>query len=142
MDISHESPNETEQRLRRVIATADLYVFPDDYTFVERDIESFPADLASQALALVRDRDVWSALVPAQEITVERFVVFRFHFERGLDNSGFVGWLATYLKRSLGTGVFVVCGWNLDRGGIFDYWGAPASLRADVLRELRSLRSE
>lgn len=142
MDISHESPNETEQRLRRVIATADLYVFPDDYTFVERDIESFPADLVSQALALVRDRDVWSALVPAEERTVERFVVFRFHFERGLGNSGFVGWLATHLKRSLGTGVFVVCGQNSDRGGIFDYWGAPASLRADVLRELRSLRSE
>ena len=62
MDISHESPNETEQRLRRVIANADLYVFPDDYTFVERDIESFPAILASRAIALVRDRDVWSAL--------------------------------------------------------------------------------
>lgn len=142
MDISHESPSETEQRLRRVIATADLYVFPDDFTFVEQDIESFPANLASQAIALVRDRDVWSALAPAQKTTVERFVVFRFYFERGLDNSGFVGWLATHFKRSLGTGVFVVCGQNSDRGGIFDYWGAPASLRADVLRELRSLRSE
>jgi len=47
MDISHESPSETEQRLRRVIATADLYVFPDDL------ILSRPHSRSSQHLKLI-----------------------------------------------------------------------------------------
>ncbi len=43
-------------------------------------------------------------------------------------NSGFVGWLACWLKRELGTGVVVVCGQNSRRGGVYDYWGCPAHL--------------
>lgn len=73
---------------------------------------------------------------------VEPFGLFRFHFPPGVDNSGFVGWLATRLKRELGTGVFVVCGQNSKRGGIFDYWGYPATLRDDVRRIIDALRSE
>ena len=44
-----------------------------------------------------------------------------FHFPAGVDNSGFVGWLASHLKVVLGTGVLVVCGFNSQRGGVFDY---------------------
>lgn len=66
-----------------------------------------------------------------------------FHFPSELDNSGFVGWLAGLLKRELGTGVFVVCGQNSRRGGIYDYWGCPAQLRggaAHVIQQLRAVR--
>jgi len=56
-----------------------------------------------------------------------------------LDNSGFVGWLATHMKRSLGTGVFVVCGQNSARGGIFDYWGCPYAIRDSFFREIEGL---
>ena len=39
----------------------------------------------------------------------------------------------------LGTGVFVVCGQNAARGGIFDYWGCPATIRENVLTEIKNL---
>jgi hypothetical protein len=57
-----------------------------------------------------------------------------------LDNSGFVGWLASHLKTAVGTGVFVVCGQNTRRGGIFDYWGVPVEAADAVLAEVRRLR--
>jgi hypothetical protein len=59
----------------------------------------------------------------------------------GMDNSGFVGWLATEFKRRLGTGVFVVCGQNRDRGGIYDYWGCPVQVRAQAAQVLDELRA-
>ncbi|WP_280394542.1 DUF6196 family protein [Nocardia brasiliensis] len=72
---------------------------------------------------------------------MEKFGLFSFHFPTGMDNSGFVGWLAGHLKRALGTGVFVVCGSNRERGGIYDYWGCPVELLAAVEREIETLRS-
>jgi hypothetical protein len=69
----------------------------------------------------------------------ERFGLVSFHFPAGLDNSGFVGWLATELKSRLGTGLFVVCGSNRHRGGIYDYWGCPVELLGEVVATIRSL---
>jgi len=65
--------------------------------------------------------------------------VWRFHFPAGLDNSGFVGWLASHLKRQFGTGVVVICGQNSARGGIFDYWACPFAIADPVLAEIRAL---
>ncbi len=80
--------------------------------------------------------------MPSSKPEHEKFVVFSFHFTAGLDNSGFVGWLASHLKTAIGTGVLVVCGQNTQRGGVFDYWGAPLSVADQVIAELRSLRGE
>ncbi|HJW09058.1 MAG TPA: DUF6196 family protein [Holophagaceae bacterium] len=140
MYVSHDSSEETERRLRQVIAEATLECFPGEYAFVERPLPDFPAELATLALAFVRDHQVWSALVPSSDTAAERFFIFSFHFTPGLDNSGFVGWLASTLKRALGTGVFVVCGQNTDQGGIFDYWGAPLAMKDEVVRTLSELR--
>jgi hypothetical protein len=38
--------------------------------------------------------------------------------------------------------VLVVCGQNSQRGGIFDYWGAPLSVAGQVIAEIRKLRGE
>ena len=141
MYVSQESPEQVEARLRRVVAAASLVARDDEYAFVERPLAEFPLALVAQALAFVRDDQVWSALVPSTDPAAERFFVFSFHFADGLDNSGFVGWLASRLKRALGTGVFVVCGQNSGRGGIFDYWGAPAAMRERVEAELAALRT-
>jgi len=65
--------------------------------------------------------------------------VYTFHFDNGADNSGFVGWLASLLKRELGTGVFVTCGQNSNRGGIFDYWGSPAELGEKAIQTVKNL---
>jgi len=141
MYISHETPQQIDARLQRVLAQTEFVLLPDAYAFVEVAVSRFPAELISNALAFVRDENVWSALVPATAPDQEQFVVFSFHFTPGLDNSGFVGWLASHLKSVLGTGVMVICGQNSGRGGIFDYWGAPLSVANEVVAEVHRLRT-
>jgi len=142
MYISQEAPDQTHARLSRVLAESEFVVHERPYTFVEITVSRFPEELLPVALAFVRDEDVWSALVPSSSSEQEQFVVFGFHFTPGLDNSGFVGWLASHLKARLGTGVLVVCGQNSQRGGIFDYWGAPLSVSGRVIAEIEQLRAQ
>jgi hypothetical protein len=140
VSISHETPELTDARLRTVLARAELTVFDGVWSFVETPIDQPPA-LGGETLAVVRDGESWSALTPAgrDEGPGERFGLLSFHFPPGLDNSGFVGWLATELKARLGTGVFVVCGSNSRRGGIYDYWGCPVELLDEVVATIRDL---
>ena len=142
MYVSHETAIQTQDRLRKVIAEAELFVYERPYVFEEVSVDRFPAHHLGGALAFVRDEEVWSALVPQRQQQQEAFSIFSFHFPPNLDNSGFVGWLASHLKASVGTGVFVVCGQNSARGGIFDYWGAPLAVAEQVLKEVRLLREE
>jgi hypothetical protein len=51
----------------------------------------------------------------------------------------FVGWLANHLKDKFGTGVFVTCGQNSSRNGIFDYWGCPINLKEQIIQEIKKL---
>ncbi len=140
VNISHESADETERRLRRVIAAAELIAYDGEWSFFEAPLPEPPA-LTTDLLAVVRDTDRWSWLAPAGPDGGERFALFSFHFPPEMDNSGFVGWLATELKRRLGTGVVVICGRNSDRGGIYDYWGCPAQLQAEAAQALAELRA-
>ncbi|MEH6415962.1 DUF6196 family protein [Pseudomonas sp. CGJS7] len=142
MHISQETPQQTDARLRGVIAAADLVWHPGAYAFYEFPKRALPADALDGSLAAVCDEEVWSVLRPAVAPAAETFALFSFHFRDGEDNSGFVGWLASELKRRLGTGVLVVCGQNSRRGGIFDYWGVPESMRAQVMAEVEQLRGE
>ncbi|MGW0252706.1 DUF6196 family protein [Nocardia goodfellowii] len=142
VDVSVETVEQTEQRLRRVIAEADLLVHDGVWCFEESPADQPPA-LTGETLAIVRDQDSWSSLVPLAGAGegIERFGIFSFHFAEHLDNSGFVGWLATRLKVELGTGVFVVCGSNRARGGIYDYWGCPADLLDQAIAVVNTLRN-
>lgn len=142
MHVSLETPDQTDQRLTRVIAAAELRVYPGLYGYREFPLATFPAALAAHALAFVRDEQVWSVLGPATPDVLEPLRVFCFHFPLELDNSGFVGWLATHLKTKLGTGVVVVCGYQRERGGVFDYWGVPAAVAEEVWAEVYRLRSQ
>lgn len=139
MYISKEAPGDTDKRLRRVITQTRVKFYDEPYAFVETPLSSFPAALNPRAVALVRDDQVWSQLVPNDDPGATRFMVFRCHFPAGVDNSGFVGWLASRFKARLGTGVFVTCGQNEADGGIFDYWGVPLSLAREARREVESL---
>lgn len=140
MYISRETPEQIEARLRAVIAAAGLIWWDGAYAFEEHPVDRFPAAEVAEALAFVRDAEVWSVLKPAGADAAEPFGLFSFHFADGLDNSGFVGWLASRMKQELGTGVFVICGQNSDRGGIFDYWGVPISMRDEAARVVAQLR--
>ncbi|WP_350022762.1 DUF6196 family protein [Pseudomonas protegens] len=139
VNISHETAEDTQRRLLHVMTEARVRFFPGTYAFLEFPLSSFPGAARPDALALVRDDKVWSQLVPCADVEQELFAVFRFHFPDGADNSGFVGWLAMRLKQRFGTGVFVTCGQHREEGGIFDYWGVPASLGLDVFAEIQAL---
>jgi len=141
MQVSLETAAEVQARLLRVLARAELQVMEGLYAFTEHPAASIPLDRAQRGLALVRDDDVWSVLEPASDAAIEPLRVFLFHFAPGLDNSGFVGWLASHLKAALGTGVVVVCGFNSRRGGVFDYWCVPERIGAAAIAEVRRLRA-
>ena len=144
VNISRETAELTAQRLERVIQDTRLTVYDGAYVFEEFPLAAFHDRADPDALALVRDEAVWSQLVeyrgPAPDDgSGEPFCLWRFHFPEGVDNSGFVGWLATRLKDRFGTGVFVVCGQNSADGGIFDYWGGPLELRDELIGEVERL---
>jgi hypothetical protein len=139
MYVSHESAEETAHRLLKVIAQAEFRVYEGSYLFDEFPLSDFPAKISVDALALIRDDVSWSQLIRKTDCAAELFKIFSFHFQEGLDNSGFVGWLASHLKHTVGTGVFVMCGQNTKRGGIFDYWGCPLEVAEPVLQEVSNL---
>jgi hypothetical protein len=140
VSVSRETTEQTHARLRSVLGQAELAVLDGVWSFVETPIDQPPA-LDRDTLAVVRDDQTWSALRPDDGAPGERerFGLVSFHFPAGLDNSGFVGWLAGELKTRLGTGVFVLCGSNAGRGGIYDYWGCPVELRDEVVTVVRAL---
>lgn len=139
MYISTETPEQTDVRLQEVIRTASFKLYEVPYAFEEMPLAD--VRVAADTLALVRDDTVWSALVPATVEAAETFTLFRFHFQPGLDNSGFVGWLASLIKREIGAGVFVTCGQNSTQGGIFDYWGCPVAVSDQVVALIHKLRA-
>lgn len=139
VSISHETSAEIDQRLRHVIREAKFRVWQEPFGFEEFPISEFGKRADPLALALVRDDEVWSQLVPSDPSQSEKFAVWRFHFPPSADNSGFVGWLATLLKVKFGTGVFVTCGSNAGDGGIFDYWGCPWDLKEQILPAITRL---
>lgn len=141
VSVSHESESQTDARLLRVITQARLDVYEGSYAFREFSLCDFPAAVHKNALALVRDKQVWSQLVPYVGDDSELFRVFCFHFPTGIDNSGFIGWLANRIKRRFGAGLLVTCGSNQKDGGIFDYWGIPLSVAQEVLNEIRTLHA-
>ena len=139
VSISTETPDQTSARLRDVIKSARLKVYNRPYCYEEFGPGGFPHAVSSEAVAIVRDDEDWSQLIPHRGGLQERFGLFRFHFEADADNSGFVGWLATRLKQQFGTGVFVVCGQNSRAGGIYDYWGCPFALSEEIFGEVRAM---
>lgn len=142
MYISQETFKQTHQRLLKVIATSTIKVFDGFYSFEEFSLAEFPGKIKSDAVAIIRDDEMWCQLVPATDKASELYKLFRFHFKPNCDNSGFIGWLANHLKTTHGTGVFVTCGQNTDEGGIYDYWGCPIEVADEVLSEVMNLVNE
>lgn len=138
MYISKETREQTEDRLIEVLKSSKLTIYETPYYFKETSVDDFYFD--PKALAMVKDEEVWSYLIPIESTQTENFKIFSFHFKDGLDNSGFVGWLASKIKEELGSGLFVVCGQNSKKGGIFDYWGCPIKIADEVLSFINKLK--
>jgi hypothetical protein len=135
VSISRERAVQSEGRLRRVLRAAEVVHLDGDWSF-----RRFEGEAPAGALATVRDTDGWCALVPGSADGAERYALTRITFSAVVENSGFVGWLATTVKRRVGSGVFVVCGDNPARGGIFDYWGYPIEIAGAVREVIDDLR--
>ncbi len=141
MHVTQETAAQVDQRLRSVAAATSVEVLRGDWWHHEFPANQFPAQVRSDAIALVRDRSGWSQLVPVRDTDQpsERFRLWCCHFPEGMDNSGFIGWLASRIKGKTGSGIFVVCGRNSELGGIYDYWGCPAEAADAVLAEVLAL---
>ena len=139
--VTQETPEEASIRLRRVLTQSRVEVMPGSYAFIEYPAGDGIAAARPDAIAVVRDDAVWSQLVPYSDSDQECLAMFRIHFPEGIDNSGFIGWLSSHLKKRFGTGVFVICGHNRKDGGIFDYWGIPLEVAPAVWGELAVLAS-
>jgi hypothetical protein len=126
MFISLETPEQTDKRLIGVIAKSECRFYEDSYAFEEFPLLEYQTSLRSDALALIRDDQVWCQLAPSMETGRELYGLFRVHFPLGLDNSGFVGWLASRLKAKYGTGVFVIAAKILAEAGFLIIGGAPS----------------
>jgi hypothetical protein len=135
VSISRERAVQSERRLRRVLRAAEVVHLDGVWSF-----RRFEGEVPAAAVATVQDTDGWSALAPGSAIGAERFALTRITFSAVIETSGFVGWLATTVKRRLGGGVFVVCGDNPARGGIFDYWGYPIEIAGAVREVIDDLR--
>ena len=140
LHVSIESDLASEIRLRDVFRRSRIEKYDAPYSFLESDSQTPSNNIAQSAIALIRDGASISQLQPAVHDDVEQFALWSVHFPAEVDNSGFVGWLARKLKRKFGAGVFIVCGSNSSCGGIYDYWGAPEQLRAEVFAELDRLK--
>jgi uncharacterized protein DUF6196 len=144
--MQSETQEQAEARLLKVIANAQFQIFEGAYTFEELSSGHGPKQ---DALACVRDGDRWNQLVPASAASSSDalFKMFSFHFKEDLEASGFVGWLASHLKRTVGAGVIVICGKDRRESaglfkasrGVFDYWGCPARMGSAVIAEIQSL---
>jgi uncharacterized protein DUF6196 len=141
MNVRRETSVRVETRLRRVLRDSELTVLPGSWWFDEFEHPVFSDRVRADAIALTRDGDHWSQLVPlrADDKPRERLRAWSVHFPPEQDNSGFVGWLATHIKRATGSGVVVVCGQNSRRGGIFDYWACPELTGDQVIETLNVL---
>jgi hypothetical protein len=133
--ISREMAAETEARLRQLFRRCAIDWLPGWWTFREGQLP--PEHLS---IARVRDEARLSALGPCpfEMDEAPRFGVFRVVLPDGEDDSGFVGWLASWVKARTGSGLFVVCGQDSRRGGIFDYYGIPEAAVDDVKLLLNS----
>ncbi len=134
--VSHELRALTEARLRGVFRQSAVEWLPGLWAFVEGEDVLGRED----SIAEIRDEGRLSALCPTLN-AAERFGVLRVVLPRGADDSGFVGWLASRVKAETGSGLFVICGQDAGRGGIFDFYGVPEAAIGEVCSVLERSRS-
>ena len=104
--------------------------------------------MPATALAAVRDGSTWYALAAVTTEATGAYRIMVFHFAEGSNASGFVAWLAGIIKKEVGTGVMVVCGFDARATpalwqtslGLFDYWGCPWGQGDEVIALVERLR--
>lgn len=138
--VSRETPEATAKRLASVLARSTVTWFPEPYRFEELPSGS-QRGIDDPAVAWLRNGTTCSRLVRTNPHAVDQpYGLIQIRFPEGVDNSGFVGWFVSHLKRALGIGVFIICGYDQKEGGIYDDTGFPWNVAESVRRELEALR--
>jgi hypothetical protein len=140
-----EPAEQMHERLSGVIAASRFEALPQPYAW--RLVEAL-SKVPSDALAAVRDGSTWYALTPALPKTMGAYRILVFRFAESSNASGFVAWLAGLIKKEVGIGVMVVCGFDARATpalwqtslGLFDYWGCPWDHGDDVIALVQCLR--
>jgi hypothetical protein len=142
-----ESAEQMHKRLCGVIAAARFQMLPQPHAW---EPVSQTSQLPTDALAMVRDGSSWYALTPVPPNAAGAYRILVFHFAEGSNASGFVAWLAGAMKKEVGTGAMVVCGFDARATsalwqtslGLFDYWGCPWARGDEVADLVERLRRE
>jgi hypothetical protein len=142
-----ESADQMHKRLCGVIAAARFEALSQPHAWQQ---VSESSRLPANALALVRDGSAWYALTPFPPDETGAYRILAFHFAEGSDAPGFVAWLAGIMKKEVGTGAMVVCGFDARATpalwqtslGLFDYWGCPWGRGDEVTALVERLRRE
>ena len=140
-----ESTEQMHERLSGVMAASRFEALFQPYAWQQ---VSKLSELPATALAAVRDGSTWYALAAVTTEATGGYRIMVFHFAEGSNASGFVAWLAGIIKKEVGTGVMVVCGFDARATpalwqtslGLFDYWGCPWGLGDEVIALVERLR--
>jgi hypothetical protein len=142
-----ESAEKMHKRLCSVIAAARFEALSQPYAWQKVSKSSrFPAT----ALAVVRDGSAWYALTPVPPDATGAYRILVFHFAESSNASGFVAWLAGIMKKKVGTGALVVCGFDARATsalwqtslGLLAYWGCPWGQGEEVVALVERLRRD
>jgi len=140
-----ESTEQLHERLSRVIAASRFEALSQPYAWQQVGKLS---QLPATALAAVRDGSTCYALTAVAPEATGAYRILVFHFAEGSNASGFVAWLAGIIKKEVGTGVMVVCGFDARATpalwqtslGLFDCWGCPWGQGDEVIAVVERLR--
>ena len=140
-----ESTEQMHERLSGVMAASGFEALSKPYAWQQ---VSRLLQLPATAVAAVRDSSTWYALRAVTPEAAGAYRIMVFHFAEGSNASGFVAWLAGIIKKEVGTGVMVVCGFDARATpalwqtslGLFDYWGCPWGLGDEVIALVERLR--
>ena len=136
-----ETPSRTEARLREALRSAEIVLMESPYAW--RLVANFPSQVSDEAVALARDEDGWSQLVPAPGArSASGWALIRFRFVAGAAIDGFTDWLAAHLRRRVTPRLMIASGLSQRTGGLYLYWGVPLALREQVMREIDILSSQ
>ncbi len=145
MTIEPDAIEADNSRLLSVIGSSTFRIYPSEYIWTSMRPGQGPSE---DALACVRDGLSWFEFVPAtNEPAKERYFVVSFNFSEEASASGFVAWLATYLKLQANTGVVVICGKDARNtsgllaaaNGVFDYWCCMTEAKPRFLAAIQTL---
>jgi len=136
VSISHETPQETESRLRGVLTVADFDVLPGLWTYRQYPAGPPPTPREHLGHRPRRQQLVQPGVGKGNE--PEIFGVFAFHFPADQDNSGFVGcWPPSSSNTSAPGGGPVRI--QPARGGVYDYWLTPHQLHENAIEHVKRL---